>query len=402
MGDHLCYCDIFCDRNHQNDGNDCCPDFQAVCRGQAVSAHNLGNECYEGERTVKNCQTCNCVNNRWSCNEDVCLIQEDILHKIQNGRFSWSARNYTEFWGKTLADGIEYRLGTLFPDRSVQNMNHILIKPRELPSHFDAREKWPGLIHGIQDQGNCASSWAFSTTSTSADRLAIITDGRINADLSAQQLLSCNQHRQKFCQGGYLDRAWWYIRKLGVLSSQCYPYTSGQSEGKETCKVERKAFIDGKIDTCIGDSDSDDTSIYKMTPPYRVGSKEEEIQSEIISNGPVQASFRVHEDFFMYAGGVYEHTGLAAEKGDGFSLSGYHSVRIIGWGEDESTGRVKKYWLAANSWGTHFGENGFFRILRGVNHCEIESFVIGAWGKGAKRRRRFKIRKMRKLRFRHF
>lgn len=39
---------------------------------------------------------------------------------------------------------------------SMQNMNEIIVKPRELPTRFDAREKWPDFIHPIQDQGDCA------------------------------------------------------------------------------------------------------------------------------------------------------------------------------------------------------------------------------------------------------
>ena len=35
-----------------------------------------------------------------------------------------------------------------------------------------------------------------------------------------------------------------------------------------------------------------------------------------------------------------------------------------------------KYWLLVNSWGKNWGENGFFKILRGQNECDIESFVI--------------------------
>uniref|UniRef100_A0A0K0EDR3 SMB domain-containing protein n=1 Tax=Strongyloides stercoralis TaxID=6248 RepID=A0A0K0EDR3_STRER len=412
LGDHLCYCDMFCDRDQ--DGNDCCPDFKAVCRSHNnsyLSISNHGGVCIdskghyfsESEVLTNNCQTCTCIDGTWSCNHDnTCLIQEDLLHKVQVGRYTWQAKNYSIFWGKTLEHGIKYKLGTLFPEKSVQNMNEILIKPRELPNQFDSREKWGNMIHGINNQGECASSWAISTTGVSSDRLAIITDGRINANLSPQQLLSCNQHRQKGCEGGYLDRAWWYIRKLGVLSEECYPYRSGYTQQPETCQVSKSAFIEGRIDTCVGGGQSDDVTIYKMTPPYRVGRREEDIMTEIITNGPVQATFLVYEDFFMYSGGVYQHLDIAKEKGYQYTGSGYHSVRIIGWGEDWSTGRLIKYWLCANSWGEDWGEKGYFRILRGENHCEIESFVIGAWGKGAKRRRRFKIKKMRKRRFRHF
>lgn len=63
------------------------------------------------------------------------------------------------------------------------------------------------------------SSWAMSTTATSSDRLSIISDGKIDVVLSAQQLLSCNQNRQRGCEGGYLDRAWWYMRKFGCVLS---------------------------------------------------------------------------------------------------------------------------------------------------------------------------------------
>lgn len=79
--------------------------------------------------------------------------------------YRWRGYNYTDFWGKTLDSGIKFRLGTLYPERSVQNMNEILIEvDRSLPARFDAREKWPNYIHPVRNQENCGSSWAFSTT----------------------------------------------------------------------------------------------------------------------------------------------------------------------------------------------------------------------------------------------
>jgi C1A family cysteine protease len=47
----------------------------------------------------------------------------------------------------------------------VLRMTPIKVKQDEaLPETFDARERWPGKMHPIRDQGDCASSWAFSTT----------------------------------------------------------------------------------------------------------------------------------------------------------------------------------------------------------------------------------------------
>ena len=46
----------------------------------------------------------------------------------------------------------------------------------------------------------------------------------------------------------------------------------------------------------------------------------------------------------------------------GCSLQVNHNVEIIGWGE---TASGVKYWIGRNSWGTYWGEGGFFRLGRG-------------------------------------
>ncbi|XP_029818915.1 tubulointerstitial nephritis antigen-like [Manacus vitellinus] len=71
-----------------------------------------------------------------------------------------------------------------------------------LPRHFDAAAKWPGMIHGPLDQGNCAGSWAFSTAAVASDRISIHSMGHMTPALSPQNLLSCDTRNQRGCSGG--------------------------------------------------------------------------------------------------------------------------------------------------------------------------------------------------------
>ena len=96
---------------------------------------------------------------------------------------------------------------------------------------------------------------------------------------------------------------------------------------------------------------------------YSISSDEKQIQKEIMTYGPVEAAFTVYEDLLHYKSGVYQHV-------SGKVLGG-HAVRMLGWGVENGT----PYWLIANSWNTDWGDNGFFKIVRGSDHCGIESDI---------------------------
>jgi len=80
-----------------------------------------------------------------------------------------------------------------------------------------------------------------------------------------------------------------------------------------------------------------------------------------MTNGPVEVSITIYEDFLSYKSGVYSYT-------TGSELGG-HSIKVLGWGTENGV----DYWIIANSWNKGWGDNGFIKIKRGVDECGIES-----------------------------
>ncbi|KAB7506522.1 putative peptidase C1-like protein [Armadillidium nasatum] len=158
--------------------------------------------------------------------------------------------------------------GTLPPDEKSLRMHPIKLHydEEQLPREFDARSKWDH-ISKIRDQGWCGASWAFSTLSIAQDRLAIASDGKEVVELSPQNLLSCNRRGQQACNGGHVERAWNYLRKIGVVPEDAIP-----TQVATQFPMNRK-------------------ELYTTEPAYRIASKEGDIMWELMTNGPVQGKF---------------------------------------------------------------------------------------------------------------
>jgi cathepsin B len=235
-----------------------------------------------------------------------------------------------------------------------------------LPKAFDARERWPTCIHGVLNQGDCGSCWAFAATECLSDRLCIFSSNGTgpqlfqNVVLSPQDILSCEDENIGCAMGSPPDLAWRHLRDYGVKTLACVPYVNGDGGSVPSCL---------KSGLCSNTSCSDSTRYFAQNY-YHVGSFIEPshhvqtIMEEIYKNGPVDTTFDVWSDFMEYSGGVYVH-----KSG---SYDGLHSVKIIGWGEEAGL----PYWLIQNSWGASWGPyHGFFKILRGSDECFIEAAI---------------------------
>jgi cathepsin X len=110
---------------------------------------------------------------------------------------------------------------------------------------------------------------------------------------------------------------------------------------------------------------------------YNTVSGEEAMMQEIYQRGPIACGIAVPDALEDYTGGIFEDT-----TGD---MEIVHDVSVVGFGEENGV----KYWTVRNSWGTHFGESGFFRVVRGKNNIAIESDCAWAtpkdtWTNGTK------------------
>ena len=210
-----------------------------------------------------------------------------------------------------------------------------------VPANFDSREEWGEVCpFDIKDQGQCGSCWAFGAVETLEDRICISTNGEFTADLSEQNMVSCD-YVGFGCSGGWPLSAMGYLSIMGVPTEECQPYHSGETGSAWGCsyKCEDKEVSNKR---------------YRCKYPW-MNFTPSGIKAEIKKGGPVETGFSVYEDFMNYKEGIYHHT-----TG---SLLGGHAVKIVGWGLDEET--QTHYWIVANSWSTSWGEDGYFKIKQG-------------------------------------
>jgi cathepsin B len=257
-----------------------------------------------------------------------------------------------------------------------------------IPENFDAALEWPmcaEMINDIRDQSNCGCCWAFGGAEAASDRMCIASNGTLLIPLSAQDMCFCASWNG--CNGGDLYTPWSFIQTTGLVSGggqgggpfdndgfcskfslpHCHhhgpvrddPYPA---EGTSGCPSESSPSCPSKCDS-TATAPHNNFAADKYTFQGQVTQwpqDEATIQKALMDGGSIEVAFSVYSDFENYASGIYTHTGG--------SFLGGHAVKMVGWGVENGV----KYWKIANSWNPYWGENGFFRIIRGVNECGIE------------------------------
>lgn len=104
--------------------------------------------------------------------------------------------------------------------------------------------------------------------------------------------------------------------------------------------------------------------------------REEAIRAEIFAHGPVVCNFAAIPEFDdNYTLVARRHGGVFRTDANVTADDINHDIVLSGWGV---TPAGLKYWIGRNSWGTFWGDNGWFRIERGVNALLVEGACSAA------------------------
>jgi len=213
------------------------------------------------------------------------------------------------------------------------------------PVSVDWRDKdGKSYVTNVKDQQSCGSCVAFGTVATMESRARVLRGVPVNAsnggalpDLSEAHLFYCGNSAGNPCMNG-----WWagpaldFAKSTGVVPETCFPYTPGN----QPCAP------------CTGAP-----GMLTKISDWHAITTIAEMKRWLATNGPLITAFNVYLDFYSYTGGVYMHVSGARDGG--------HCVSCVGYDD------ARRAWLCKNSWGTGWGEGGFFWI--GYGQCGIDA-----------------------------
>ncbi|QDZ25120.1 papain cysteine protease [Chloropicon primus] len=249
---------------------------------------------------------------------------------------------------------------------------------KDAPASWDWRDH--GAVTPVKNQGTVGTCWAFSAVGNIEGQYALV-DGNLES-LSVEQVTDCDggsfpNNRTGDCQvfGGWPFLAYEYVIRVGGLELDSdYPYCMLNETCWPCAPPGWNSTICGppqpyckKEDSCHFDPS---LAAAKISSWVSLSSNEEELKAQLHQHGPVSIAIDA-TSLYIYWGGIVEGHLCSSDPADVD-----HAVLLVGYGTAKTRwGHEEDYWLVKNSWGSDWGENGYFRMRRGSNTCGVANYA---------------------------
>ncbi|UCD95374.1 MAG: hypothetical protein JSU69_04825, partial [Candidatus Zixiibacteriota bacterium] len=197
--------------------------------------------------------------------------------------------------------------------------------PEELPSYFNWEDS--SVLTGVRNQGGCGSCWDFAATAALESIYSIYRG--VKLDLSEQAVLSCATFGSG-CDGNWMETAYWHFTYYGAIAESEMPYMANDEIPCTQSEHPARVKING----------------WTAVPRGR-----NYIKTAVLT-APVAVAFMAYYDLYYYSGGCYSHGGFTEDIN--------HAILVVGWDDNMCNGEGA--WRCKNSWGSYWGDNGYFWI----------------------------------------
>jgi cathepsin C len=176
-------------------------------------------------------------------------------------------------------------------------------------------------------------------------------------------ILKCSYYNQG-CHGGYSYLTGKFFKEFEIMTSDCFDRNTCSNKCKANKSNEPKGKLNIKADE------------YYYVGDYYGYTNEDNIYADLRDNGPMVISLAPSYLFSSYKSGVFDvdsttYRALNIKQPEWQKVD--HSVVLVGYGIENG----KEYWMIQNSWGVHWGDNGYMKLRKGKNLINIESLAEG-------------------------
>ena len=208
------------------------------------------------------------------------------------------------------------------------------VSDEPLPRSVDLSEYLPPI--GAQGMIGSCSAWS---TVYYAKTIQENQERGWGADHPSRQfspLFSYNQITRGRNVGTSIDDHMLIIQNMGAVPLAEFPYTDRINVFPDEETIARAEPYRGESYRKLSEYD---WSTQRWTTDI------DTVKAVLAEGYPVVGGFTVHDSFYAYSGGVYDRTSG--------SMLGGHAMCVVGYDDD------RRAFYIVNSWGEHWGENGF-------------------------------------------